>query len=114
MEFGPASYGLGLLAGLLSTLSPCVLPIIPILLGSAAAAHPRAPLALAAGLALSYAAIGTALAWAGANLGVDAGVFRSAGAVLLGLMGIVLLSSGLQRRFASATAGIGDAGSSLL
>ena len=42
MEFGLASYGFGLLAGVLSTLSPCVLPIIPILLGSAATARGRA------------------------------------------------------------------------
>ena len=46
MEFGLGSYGFGFLAGLLSTLSPCVLPIIPILLGSATHVHPRAPLAL--------------------------------------------------------------------
>ena len=65
MDFGLGSYGFGFLAGLLSTLSPCVLPIIPILLGSATNAHPRAPLALAGGLALSYAVIGTTLAWAG-------------------------------------------------
>jgi cytochrome c biogenesis protein CcdA len=64
MEFGLGSYGFGFLAGLLSTLSPCVLPIIPILLGSATNAHPRAPLALAGGLAVSYALIGTGLAWA--------------------------------------------------
>ncbi len=49
MEFGLGSYGFGFLAGLLSTLSPCVLPIIPILLVSAINAHPRAPLALAGG-----------------------------------------------------------------
>ena len=53
MDFGLGSYGLGLIAGILSTLSPCVLPIIPILLGSATNAHPRAPLVLAAGLAIS-------------------------------------------------------------
>ena len=60
MHFGLASYSLALLAGLLSTLSPCVLPIVPILLGSAMNAHRRAPIALAAGLAISYATIGTA------------------------------------------------------
>jgi len=64
MEFGLGSYGFGFLAGVLSTLSPCVLPIIPILLGTATNAHPRAPLALAGGLAISYAVIGTGLAWA--------------------------------------------------
>lgn len=114
MDFGPGAYGFGLLAGLLSTLSPCVLPLLPILLGSASAAHPRAPLALAAGLALSYAVIGTALAWAGASLGLDTGLFRKLGALMLGLLGLVLMSATLQQRFAAATAGVGDAGNSLV
>ena len=114
MEFGLGSYGFGLLAGLLSTLSPCVLPIIPILLGSATNAHPKAPLALAAGLALSYAIIGTALAWAGSAMGLDTSIFRTIGAVILGMLGLVLISGSLQRHLASATAGIGDAGNSLI
>jgi len=114
MEFGLGSYGFGFLAGLLSTLSPCVLPIVPILLGSAANAHPRAPLALAGGLAVSYAVIGATLAWAGSALGVDTTVFRSVGAVILGVLGLVLMSGSLQQRFASATSGIGNAGNTLI
>lgn len=114
MDFGFASYGFGLLAGVLSTLSPCVLPIIPILLGSAAAAHRAAPLVLAAGLALSYAVIGTALAWAGANLGLDSTALRAVGAALLGLIGVALISGAMQQRFAAAIAGIGDAGNQLI
>ncbi len=114
MEFGLGSYGFGFLAGLLSTLSPCVLPIIPILLGSATNAHPRAPLALAGGLAISYAIIGTGLAWAGSALNLDASIFRNVGAAVLGLLGLVLLSTSLQQQFASATAGVGDAGNSLI
>lgn len=114
MEFGLGSYGFGFLAGVLSTLSPCVLPIIPILLGTATNAHPRAPLALACGLAISYALIGTSLAWAGAALDIDPAIFRSVGAGILGLLGIVLISTSLQQRFASATSGIGDAGNNLI
>ncbi|MFZ3035132.1 MAG: cytochrome c biogenesis CcdA family protein [Parvibaculum sp.] len=114
MTFGFASYGFGLLAGVLSTLSPCVLPIIPILLGSAANAHPRAPLALAGGLAISYAAIGTTLAWAGAALGIDVTIFRTTAAVILGFLGVVLMSTALQQRFALATASIGDLGDGLI
>ena len=34
--------------------------------------------------------------------------------ITLGLLGLVLMSGGLQRRFAAATAGIGDAGNSLI
>jgi len=114
MEFGIGSYGFGLLAGLLSTLSPCVLPILPILLGSATAAHPRAPLALAGGLALSYAVIGTLIASLGASVGLDATIFRNVGAVILGVLGLVLMSTSLQQRFATATSGIGDAGNNLI
>jgi cytochrome c-type biogenesis protein len=114
MDLGLGSYGLGLAAGALSTLSPCVLPIVPILLGSAASTHPRAPLALAAGLALSYAVVGSLLAWAGSALGVDTEVFRIAGALLLGALGVVLLSGAAQRWFASATSGMAVAGNGLL
>jgi cytochrome c-type biogenesis protein len=114
MQLGLASYSLALLAGLLSTLSPCVLPIVPILLGSAMNAHRRAPIALAAGLAVSYATIGTTLAWAGTALELDSGLVRRMGAVLLGLFALVILSSSLQQRFAAATSGIGNAGNQFL
>ena len=45
-------------AGLLTVLSPCVLPILPIVLGAAASERKYGPAALAAGLAISFAAIG--------------------------------------------------------
>jgi hypothetical protein len=50
--------GLAFLAGALSVLSPCVLPLLPIMLGSAASEHRLAPAALAAGLSLSFVVIG--------------------------------------------------------
>lgn len=114
MDLGIGSYGFGFLAGLLSTLSPCVLPVVPILIGSASNAHRHAPLALAGGLVLSYALVGTTLAWASVSLGMDTSNFRGMGAAILGLLGIVLLSGALQQRFASLTSGIGNAGNSLL
>lgn len=109
-----ATGGLSLLAGALSTLSPCVLPIVPLLLGAAVSAHRRGPLALAGGLALSYAVIGTTIASAGSVLGVDPGVLRSAGALLLAGLGLLLVSPALQQRFAAATAGAGAAGHALM
>lgn len=114
MHIGLASYGLVFLAGLLSTLSPCVLPIVPILIGSALNAHRRAPLALAAGLALSYSVLGTVLAWAGGALSFNSEWIRYVGAVLLGIFGLILLSTSLQHRFAQATSGLGNAGDRLL
>lgn len=97
---------LGLAAGALSTLSPCVLPLLPVVAGSAVAAHRRGPLALAAGLAISFAAIGIFVATAGFALGLTGGVFRVVAGVLMAGFGIVLLSASLQARFTTALAAI--------
>ena len=45
-------------AGMLSILSPCVLPILPIVLGAAATEQKLGPVALAIGLTTSFVAIG--------------------------------------------------------
>ncbi len=103
-----ASYALGALAGVLSTLSPCVLPLLPIVVGSAAAAHRRGALALAGGIALSFVAIGLFVATIGFGIGLDGDAFRFAGASLMLVFGIVLLSAPLQQRFALAGARLGD------
>jgi cytochrome c-type biogenesis protein len=50
--------GFAFLAGLLSVLSPCVLPLLPIVLGTAASEHRLGPVALASGLAIAFTAIG--------------------------------------------------------
>jgi cytochrome c biogenesis protein CcdA len=99
MGFG--SIGLGLLAGILSTLSPCVLPLLPIVLGAAASEHRLGPLALAGGLALSFVAIGLFVASIGFAIGLDTGIFRTVAAVLLMAVGAVLMVPRFQTGFAS-------------
>lgn len=94
--------GLALVAGILSTLSPCVLPLLPLVLGAAASEHRLGPAALAAGLALSFVVIGLFVATIGFSIGLDTGVFRSAAAVLLVLVGVVLLVPRFQTGLAVA------------
>ena len=110
MTFGIATYGLALLAGSLSTLSPCVLPLIPVVVASATNAHRSGVFALGAGLALSFSIVGIFLATIGASIGLDPESFRIVAAVALAVFGILLLSKNLQTRFAGATAGISHAG----
>ena len=107
-------YGLSFLAGLLSILSPCVLPLVPIIVGTALNTHRYGPFALALGLAISFTVIGVFIATIGASIGIDQELFRVIAATLLITFGIVLLSSTLQAKLASATAGIGGAGNNLL
>lgn len=111
---GAGSVLFGFLAGVLSVLSPCVLPVLPLVAGAAAAAHRAGPALLAAGLAVSFTAAGLLVATVGFAAGLDDGVFRTAAAAVLGLMGAVLLSGALQRRFALATGRVGNAGHRLL
>lgn len=94
--------GLATLAGLLSTLSPCVLPLVPIVLAAAASEHRLGPLALAAGLALAFTGIGLFVATVGFAIGLDGDVFRSLGAILLVGLGLVLMLPPLQARLSVA------------
>jgi cytochrome c-type biogenesis protein len=103
-----ATLGLALLAGVLSVLSPCVLPLLPIVLGTAASAHRLGPVALAAGLAISFTAIGLFVATVGFAAGLDTGVFRTISAILLIGVGLVLLVPKLQEQFALAAAPVSN------
>jgi cytochrome c biogenesis protein CcdA len=94
--------GLAFLAGALSVLSPCVLPLLPIVLGSAASEHRLAPAALAAGLSLSFVVIGLFVATIGFAAGLDWGVFRLVSAVLLIAIGTLLLVPWLGAQAAAA------------
>ena len=93
---------LSFVAGVLSVLSPCVLPLLPIVLGAAAAKQKWGPVALAAGLALSFVAIGLFVATIGFSIGLDADVFRYVAAVLILAVGVVLMVPRLQTAVAVA------------
>ena len=97
-----ATYGLALAAGVLSTLSPCVLPILPVVIGTAASEHKYGPVALAAGLAISFVTIGMFVATIGFAIGIDGAFFRSLSAILLIGIGAVLMSTFLQGAVAGA------------
>lgn len=114
MDFGLSAYGLSFVAGGLSTLSPCVLPIVPILLGTAVAVHRLGPLALATGLMLSFTAVGVFVASLGSSLGIDPALFRDIAAAILVAFGVTLLSARLQQRMAYATSRVAGAGNALL
>jgi len=95
---------LAFIAGVLSILSPCVLPILPLMLGAAASEHRWGPVALAIGLAISFVGIGLFVATIGYSIGLSAEIFRNAAAALLVGVGTVLLVPRFQDRLALAGA----------
>ena len=100
--------GFAFLAGVLTILSPCVLPLVPMVLAAAAGEHRYGPLALAGGLTISFTVIGLFVALFGFALGLDAEVFRIAAAVLMIVIGAVLLLPSAQTRFAAAAGPVAD------
>lgn len=97
---------LALAAGVLTILSPCVLPLAPIVVASGRSKDPRGPLALATGLALTFAGVGGGLAAFGVEVGSLSGL-RFASAAILFALGLALL---VPRLAAALESGLGFAG----
>lgn len=103
-----ASLALALLAGLFSTLSPCVLPLLPVILGAAVSESRYGPVALAAGLALSFIVIGLFFALAGHAIGLDQAALRKFAGVVLILLGATLALPQLSAKFATAASPVSN------
>lgn len=93
---------LALLAGALTVVNPCVLPVLPIVLLGALQQHRHGPLALGAGMVAGFTVLGLLAYGAGASLDLTPDTVRQAGAVLMLLMGSLMLLSPLKDRLAIA------------
>lgn len=94
-------YGVNFIAGLMTAASPCVLPALPLIVGSAVREHKYGPLAVASGMVVSFTGLGLAFALA-PELGIgDPDIIRNFSAILLILFGLALLSRRGQALFES-------------
>ena len=98
------------MAGILSTLSPCVFPLLPLVIGAATSAHRSGAYWLAAGVATSFTIAGLFIATIGFAIGLDGDLFRSISAALLVLLGLALLSMTIQVRLGIAAGSLSSAG----
>ena len=81
------SGAVALLAGILTVLSPCVLPILPILIGRSLTSHRYGPIALVSGLIVGFAAIGSLIGLTASWFTGLANLFRNTAIALLLLAG---------------------------
>ncbi len=91
--------GLSVVAGSLTTLSPCVFPLLPLVLGGAVQRNRAAPLAMGVGMVLSFAVLGVVVGTVGAALGLNPENVRTGAAVLLIAFGLVMLVPALGHNF---------------
>lgn len=94
------------LAGILTLINPCVLPVLPIVLASSLHRDRRAPMALAAGMSVSFVALGLGITALGPALGLDSDSVARIAALLMIGFGLIMLVPALSTRFSSATAGM--------
>ena len=97
------------LAGLLTLINPCVVPVLPIVLASALNAGRSGPWALAAGLTVSFVAFGMFVTTIGYSIGLTQERLAQIGALVMIMFGLVLLVPAFSRRFEAATQGVAGA-----
>ena len=92
--------GIALLAGVVTALSPCVLPVLPLLLAGSAAGDSRwRPFAVMSGLVVSFTAFTLAGAAILSALGLPPDLLRTLAIVMLLVLAASLLSERVERRF---------------
>ena len=85
------SIALAFVAGLITAVSPCVLPVLPIVLGGGIGQNRRRPYAIIAGLATSFLASIVFAAWLLGKLGLPQDLLRNISIGLLFLLAVTLV-----------------------
>jgi cytochrome c biogenesis protein CcdA/thiol-disulfide isomerase/thioredoxin len=83
--------GIGLAAGFITAISPCVLPVLPIIFAGGATGGRRKPFAIVAGLVLSFSAFTLFGVWLLKKLGLPEDLLRDIAIALLFLVAATLL-----------------------
>jgi cytochrome c biogenesis protein CcdA/thiol-disulfide isomerase/thioredoxin len=108
--------GIGFLAGIVTAISPCVLPVLPILLAGGASG--RKPLRIVTGLVASFVVFTLFASWLLSKLGLPQDLLRSIAIALLFVVAATLLvpqlGTLLERPFASLTRHRGGGGGFVL
>jgi len=99
--------------GLALVASPCILPILPLILGASVEGGYRRPFGIIAGFILTF----TAFAMVSRTLvfasGVDLTLLRTGSLILLGLFGLILIVPSLSARFSALTQHVASIGAKL-
>jgi cytochrome c-type biogenesis protein len=105
---------LALLAGVLSTLSPCVLPILPIIVSSALQDKAKGLIALVLGLSISFAIMGTFISYSAMMWNFDTNIIRNVSAVLILFFGLIMILDKWNMKFIEITSKLTNKGNDKL
>ncbi len=98
------------LAGIFTVLSPCILPILPVLLSASAARGKLRPLGIILGLIVSFTFFTLALSALVRWIGLSAELLRYVAIALIAFFGLIMLLPRLSAWFAKSTSGVAALG----
>jgi cytochrome c biogenesis protein CcdA/thiol-disulfide isomerase/thioredoxin len=105
--------GLAFLEGLALIVSPCILPVLPLVLAASVEGGRRRPYGIIIGFVLAFSLFAILARKLVALLGIDLDLVKDASLVFLALFGLVLLSEKLSEKFSSLTQGAANFGNQL-
>lgn len=92
------------IAGLLTLINPCVLPVLPIALAASVSEHRLGPVALAAGMSFTFTFFGIFITVLGPTIGLSLDMVSNVSASIMILFGFILIVPNFSEKFALATA----------
>jgi len=102
--------GLAFLEGLALIVSPCILPVLPLVLAASVEGGRRRPYGIIIGFVLAFSLFALVSRQIVQALGIDLDIIKNASLVLLALFGLVLLSAKLSDKFSALTQGAANFG----
>jgi cytochrome c-type biogenesis protein len=94
---------LALIAGAITVTSPCIIPILPIVLGSILKNHKWYPVYLVLGMATTFTVLGLLFGAFGNSLPIDRILLNRLAIWFMGLMGVALIIKPIGDRFSNLT-----------
>ena len=93
--------GLAFVEGLALIVSPCILPVLPLVLAASVDGGKRRPYGIILGFVLAFSLFAIAARHIVAALGIDLDIIKNISLMLLAVFGLVLLSAKLSERFSA-------------
>lgn len=98
------TYFWAFLAGILTLINPCVLPLLPVIIAGALQSHRLGPVMMALGLTVSFTVVGVLVTAFGHLIGLDETMINRIAATVMILFGIVLLLPKAQEKLSNVVA----------
>ncbi len=111
MQMEWVNIGLGFIEGFALIISPCILPILPIILAGSLTGSKRRPFGIIVGFVIVFALFTFFSRAIVQTLGLDLTLVRHLSYVILLLLGVVMMSTMLTEKFGMITRGLANTGS---